>query len=154
MAAPGVSSSKSLRQRIIGSTNYNILLGLLAMIILVGSFSALAYAHFNERESDKVVVNGKEFQWDTLNEEYDTMIVQGYEGVSLTRIIEDAGVENPASHEYKFIAGDGYLKTVAWSDIETGILSPEGDEDHDHMVVFESKARAYWVYDLVEIEVV
>ncbi len=154
VSGPQLSSSKSLRQRIFGGTNYNIVLGLLAVMILVGSFSALAYTHFNKKESEKVVVNGVEFRWDTLNEEYDTIVVQDHEGVPLTVIIEDAGVEDPASHDYKFIAGDGYLKTVTWSDMETGILSAEGDEAHDHMVVFGSKARAYWVYDLVEIEVV
>jgi hypothetical protein len=138
----------------VGSSYGNIPLAVLALVVLIGSFSALAYTHFNQKESDRIVVNGMEFQWDTLTEEYDTIVVLGYVGIPLTVIIEEAGVEDPASREYKFIAGDGYLKTVTWNDIETGILSPEGDEDHDHMVIFESKAKAYWVYDLVEIEVV
>jgi hypothetical protein len=153
VAAPRESSSKNLRQTIVGSSYYNIPLALLALIVLVGSFSALAYTHFNQKESDKVLVNGKEFQWDALTGDYDTIVVQDYVGVPLTVIIYEAGVEDPASHEYRLVAGDGYLKTVSWGDMETGILSVEGDEDHHHMVVFESKAKAYWVYDLVEIEV-
>jgi len=154
VAVTGESSYEGLRQRIIGSSNYNILLAVLAISVLVGSFSALAYTHFNREESDRVVVNGVEFRWDTLNDEFDTIVVQDHVGVPLAQIIEESGVEDPASHEYRLIAGDGYLKTVSWSDMETGILSADGDEDHDHMVVFGSKAKAYWVYNLVEIEVV
>ncbi|MEA3559786.1 MAG: hypothetical protein U9R75_11085, partial [Candidatus Thermoplasmatota archaeon] len=69
-------------------------------------------------------------------------------------LILDAGVENPGSHDYRIIAADGYLKTVDWNDMRTGIITLEGNEDHDKMVIFREKAQAYWLYDVVEIRVV
>jgi hypothetical protein len=55
----------------------------------------------------------------------------------------------PENHDFKIIGADGYFKTVGWKDMESGILDVE-----EKKVVFESKAKAYWVRDVVEIEVV
>lgn len=139
----------NLRTRIFGSSRWNLLLGALAVIILIGSFSALAYNSLNQKDSEKLTINGKEYDWDTIYEDFDTVELQDREGVPLIVLIEDAGVEDPSSHDYKIIGADGYFKTVTWRDMETGILTYE-----EKMVVFETKAKAYWVRDVVEIEVV
>jgi hypothetical protein len=138
-----------MRERILGRSRWNIMLGAIALIILIGSFSALAINTLNQKDSDKFTINGKEYEWDTLYDDFDTVVVQEYEGVPLTLLIDDAGVEDPSSHDYKIIGADGYFKTVDWGDVETGILTLD-----EKKVVFETKAKAYWVRDVVEIEVV
>lgn len=137
-----------------GRSNWNILLFALAAAALIGSFSALAYTTLNKRSTDTFEVYGKEYDWDTLYVEFDLIDVQDVEGVPLEDLIRDAGVDDPEDHEYRIIAADGYLKTVSWKDMETGVISLEGTSEHDKMVVFEDKAKAYWVFDVVEIEVV
>lgn len=137
-----------------GNSKWNVLLFFLAATALVGSFSALAYTTLNQRPTDTFLVNGKEYDWETLYDDLDTENIDGIEGVPLDELILDAGVENPGSHDYRIIAADGYLKTVDWNDMRTGIITLEGKEDHDKMVIFREKAHAYWLYDVVEIRVV
>ena len=138
----------NLRTRIFGRSKWNLLLGIIATIILIGSFSALAYNTLSEKESDMFTLNGKEYDWNELGE-MDTIEVQGFEGIPLVVLIEDAGVDDASSHDYKIIGADGYFKTVTWRDVETGILTLD-----EKKVVFETKAKAYWVRDVVEIEVI
>jgi hypothetical protein len=138
----------NMRTRILGRSKWNLLLGIIATIILIGSFSALAYNTLSEKESDMFTLNGKEYGWNELGE-MDTIEVQGFEGVPLVFLIEDAGVDDPSSHDYRLIGADGYFKTVTWRDVETGILTLD-----EKKVVFETKAKAYWVRDVVEIEVI
>ena len=139
----------NLSIKILGRSKWNLLLGALSLIILVGSFSAFAYNTLNQKESDKFMVNGKEYEYEILYEDFQTLEVQGIEGVSLSVLINDAGIENPPSHDYKIIGADGYFKTVTWRDMETGILTLD-----EKKVVFETKAKAYWIRDVIEIEVV
>jgi hypothetical protein len=143
------SSIDGLRTRIFGRSRWNLLLGALAVVILIGSFSALAINTLNQKESEKFNINGKEYEWDTLYDDFDTVVVQEFEGVPLTILIEDAEVEEPSTHQYKIVGADGYFKTVTWRDMESGILTLE-----EKKVVFETKAKAYWVRDVVEIQVV
>ena len=101
----------SIMERIIGSSRWNILLGVLAVIILIGSFSALAYTALIRVQSEIVRINDREYRWDALDEDFDTISIHGIDGIPLTVIIEDSGVEDPPSHDYVLIAGDGYRKT-------------------------------------------
>jgi hypothetical protein len=138
-----------LRIKILGRSKWNLLLGILSFIILIGSFSALAYNTLNQKESEKFTISEKEYEWETLFDEFETKEVQGYEGVPMITLIIDAGIEEPSSHDYKIIGADGYFKTVTWRDMESGILTLE-----EKKVVFETKAKAYWIRDVIEIEVV
>jgi hypothetical protein len=138
----------NLRTALVGRSRWNLLLGALSLIILIGSFTALAYNTLNQKESERFTINGKEYEWDTLYDDFETMEVQGSEGVPLSLLIDDAGITDPSSHDYKIKGADGYFKTVSWRDMESGILTLEGKK-----VVFETKAKAYWVRDVVEIEV-
>ncbi len=137
-----------------GRSKWNILLFIVAVFVLVGSLSALAYTTLNQRSTDTLTVNERKYDWDTLYEEFELGTVEDVEGVPLDDLIRDTGVVDPGSHEYRITAADGYLKTVQWRDMERGIISLEGNDDHDKMVVFEGKAEAFWIYDVVEIEVV
>ena len=138
-----------LRTSILGRSKWNLLLGTLSLIILVGSFSALAYNTLNQKESEMFTIDGKEYDWNTFEDDFETVEVEGHEGVPLTALILDAGVEDHSTRDYKITGADGYFKTVEWKDMETGIRSFD-----EKKVVFESKAKAYWVRDVVEIEVV
>ena len=50
-----------LRTSILGRSKWNLLLGTLSLIILVGSFSALAYNTLNQKESEMFTIDGKEY---------------------------------------------------------------------------------------------
>ncbi|MFW3145490.1 MAG: hypothetical protein ACMUIE_01605 [Thermoplasmatota archaeon] len=139
---------------VFGRSRWNVLLFFLALTALFGSFAVLAYNTFNRIPADELLVDGKRYDWNTLYDDLDTEYIDDSEGVPLDELIIDAGVEDPASHQYKIIAADGYFKTVEWKDMRSGIISLEGTKDHDKMVIFEDKAKAYWVYEVVEIEVV
>lgn len=151
MDGPGADPRSGVRERIFGRSRWNIILGFLAVVILVGSFTVLAVNKLNEKSSDSFTLNGKTYEWDTLDEDFDTLEVQGYIGVPLVDLVEDAGVECPEEHEYKIIGADGYFKTVTWEDMGSGILT---SDQGVKKVVFESKAKAYWIRDVVEIEVI
>jgi hypothetical protein len=139
----------NLRAKAVGRSRWNLFLGILSLMIIIGSFSALAYNTMNQKESEKFTLNGKEFDYENLYDDREIIEVQGFEGVPLTLLISEAGVDDPSAHEYKISGADGYFKTVSWRDMETGILTLD-----EKKVVFETKAKAYWVRDVVEIEVV
>jgi len=151
VSGPKTGIFHKLRKRTFGSSGWNVLLGILAVIILLGSFSALAITTMNKRDSENFTVNEKTYEWATLQDDFDTIEVQGYEGVPLVAILEDASVADPEHHDYKIVGADGYFKTVTWRDMKTGILT---NDDGDRKVVFETKAKAFWVREVVEIEVV
>ncbi|MGA1819912.1 MAG: hypothetical protein ACMUHU_02765 [Thermoplasmatota archaeon] len=151
MSGPKTGIFHRLRKRTFGNSGWNVLLGVLAVAVLIGSFSALAITTLNKHDSESFTVNGKTYEWETLENDFDTIEVQGYEGVPLATILEDAGVVDPEDHDYKIVGADGYFKTVTWRDMRSGILT---NDDEDRKVVFETKAKAYWVREVVEIEVV
>jgi len=151
VSGPNRGFLDTVRKKAFGSSGWNALLGVLAVVILIGSFSALAVTTLNKRDSESFTLNGKTYEWETLQDDFDTIELQGYEGVPLVTIIEDAGVVDPEHHDYKIVGGDGYFKTVTWRDMESGILT---NDDGDRKVVFETKAKAFWVREVVEIEVV
>ena len=68
-------------------------------------------------------------------------------GISLDTLILDTGLENPETYEYTMKASD-YQQTVKWEHIQTGILSQE-----QMKVYFPTLAHAFWVHDIIEIEV-
>ncbi|MBN1390525.1 MAG: hypothetical protein JXA22_07785 [Candidatus Thermoplasmatota archaeon] len=151
MSGPVTGSPVGIRQRVFGRSRWNVFLGILAVVILIGSFTVLAMNTMNEKGSDSFTLNGITYEWDTLDEGFDTVEVQGYLGVPLVDLVEDAGVQDPEEHEYKIIGADGYFKTVTWEDMGSGILTNDNGENK---VVFENKAKAYWIRDVVEIEVI
>ncbi len=71
-----------------------------------------------------------------------------YTGVSLSCIINISQVQDPEIHDYAIIALDGYMKTVSWMDMKKGILTNE------RYVVFSHLPRAYWIKDVLRIEVI
>jgi len=70
-----------------------------------------------------------------------------YSGVSLSCVVNNSNIQNPEIHDYTIIALDGYTKTVSWNDMKKGILTNE------RYVVFSHLPRAYWIKDVLKIEV-
>ena len=131
----------------------NTILGIVAVLILVLSFSAFAYSIMPKGDAELVVINDVEFSWDSILSDYDmvdfTASDETLSGVSLEQLISDSGVVNPEAQSYRLIGLDGYQKDVTWDDVQNGYLV-----EQDHKVVFPHMTRSFWVKDLASIEVV
>lgn len=140
--------SKGLFGRIAGSRT-NIILGMVALLVLFGSLSALVYNASNTRSTDILKVNGKEYEWEALENEFDVMEYQGNSGISVREVLEDSGVTKFEGRSFRFIGSDGYEKEIPWEDMDNGMINTE-----EKKVIFPGLAKAFWVRDLVEIEVI
>ena len=127
----------------------NIFLGVMAMMILFGTLGALVYNAMNTQSTDVLTVNGKEYDWNTICDEFDLTRVDGHEGVLLIDVLIDSGVKDPEGKNFRFIGADGYQKEVPWEDVQNGVLDRE-----EKKAILPNLAKAFWVRDLVEIQVV
>ena len=129
------------------------ILPILAMtVLLIGSFAAI-YVNANQIsvEKDTILINNQKFNTKELFESVQTQTIQTDEGnktgLALDKLIIFSGVNCPSCHKYTIKAKDPYQKTVNWDDMKKGVLT-----DYER-VFFKDKAHAYWVCDVVEIEV-
>jgi len=139
----------TIKQVIFGTHKINVPLGIVAIVMLVASLSVFAYTTMNKEDTDKITVNGKDYAWDDIFDDFETTALDGHEGILLSELVNDTGLKSPESHEYKVRGADGYFKTVSWDDMQNGLLVKE-----DKMTVFPEKTKGYWIKDVVEIEVV
>lgn len=122
-------------------------------VLLIGSLSAL-YVHANQSkvEKDTITVNNQKFSIQELFETVDTRTIELDEGaetgLALDKLIIFSNVNCPSCHKYTIISEDSYQKTVNWEDMKKGILTEY------KRTYFKDKAHAFWVYDVVEIEVI
>ncbi|MDG6224912.1 MAG: hypothetical protein QCI82_05295 [Candidatus Thermoplasmatota archaeon] len=130
-------------------TRINLILAVLALIILIGSFSALVYNAMSTEETDVLIVNDKEYDWGSLERDLPMIEHEGRTGISLVALLEDAGVKDVGSRSFRFIGADGYRKEVPGEDIGNGFIVIE-----EKKVVLPGMAKAFWVRDIVEIEVI
>ncbi len=134
------------------SKRLNLILGAVAITILLFSFSVYAYTLMPKGDSEILVVNGMEYDWDAIFSDFEVTGFEAnglqYEGIRLVDLILDADIENPESHSYRFNALDGYQKDVTWNDIQNGYLTLE------HRSVFPNMTQSFWVRDLASIEVI
>lgn len=137
-----------VRSTLFGTNPLNPVLGIIAIIVLAGSFSILMYNTLTEEDTDTLTVNGTEYTWEDLFDDFDTTTLDDNEGILLSDIVEDTELANPEDHEYKIIASDGYTKTVSWDDMQNGIVQ-ESKETY-----FSELPKQFYVKDVVEIEVV
>ena len=70
-----------------------------------------------------------------------------YTGFSLSCVINISNLTNPEIHDYAIVSMDGYTKTVSWDDMKKGIITDE------RYTVFSHLPRAYWIKDVIKIEV-
>lgn len=136
------------RSTLFGTNPLNPVLGIIAIIVLTGSFSVLLYNTLTEEDTDTLTVNGTEYTWEDLFDDFDVIHMDDNEGILLSDIVEDTGLANPEDHEYRIIASDGYTKTVSWDDMQNGIVQ-ESKETY-----FSELPKQFYVKDVVEVEVV
>jgi hypothetical protein len=131
----------------------NTILGIFAVLILLFSFSAFAYTLIPQGDASLVIVNDIEYEWNVILSDFDksdfTTDDGVQQGVLVSTIILDTGLENPESYDYKLIGIDGYQKDVTWDDVQNGFFVEE-----DHIIILPHMTRSFWVKDLVSIEVV
>jgi len=127
------------------------LIPLLAMsVLLIGIFSAI-YVHATQVNKDTISINGHEYTIDTLFSIGIARTIKTDEGektgVALDDLMSKVGVSCLSCHSYIIKAKDRYQQTVSWDIMQTGILT-----DYDR-VYFPDTAHAFWIRDVVEIEV-
>jgi len=131
----------------------NTILGIIAVLILVLSFSAFAYTLVPKGDAELVVINGADFGWDSILTDYEmedfTANDEAMSGIPLEQLIKESGVNNPEDQSYRLTGLDGYQKDVTWDDVQNGYLVED-----EHKVVFPHMTRSFWVKDLASIEVV
>lgn len=144
----GSAPVRSLKGILFGSNGQNLILGIIAIIILIGSSSLLVYSAMTQEDTDTIEVNGNEYTWDEIFQDLTTVELGDHEGVMLSDLINDTGLDDPEDHEFKISAADGYVKTVSWDDMMNGILLKE-----KKMTYFPDLPKQFYVKDVVEIEV-
>ena len=132
---------------------FRMVLGALAATILIISCTAFAYSLIPKGDTSKVIVNDVEYTWAELFDDFESESFEAngddYLGIPIGRIINDTGLENPTSHQYRITGSDDYQKDVSWTDVENGYLVKD-----ENKVVFPEKTRSFWVKNLVTIEVI
>jgi hypothetical protein len=123
----------------------------LAMVLLlIGVISAL-YVNAIQINKDTITIKGQEYTYADLfllGGEKTIKTVDGeVTGASLENIIKSIGVFCTSCSKYTIKAADGYEKTIEWNVLKTGVLSKE------NRVYFPDTPKAFWVRDVVEIEV-
>jgi len=131
----------------------NMVLGIAAAVILIVSFSALAYTFVPQGDSAIVTINGVDYAWANIFDDYGTHTFTAndlsYEGVYLQELVMDSGVQSPEAHTYRLTGQDHYQKDVSWNDIQNGYLTLA-----KHRAVFPGLTQSFWIRDLASIEVV
>lgn len=129
----------------------------LAIVLLLIATTSSAYVYINQSSVESTVgqsllINGDSFEistlFDSVDKRAEIVAEVEYEGIALDKLIEYVGVASPESHSYRFVADDGYSKTVEWSHLSDGILTL------DQRSVFSNLPKAFSVRNVIEIEVI
>jgi len=130
-----------------------LVLAVVAATILACSATAFYFSLQPKGDTSKVVVNGKDYPWDSLSQKFTPVkfsAVDGeHEGIRLSDIVNDTGLKNPESHQYRLTGSDGYQKDVSWDNMMNGYLDLKEKKS-----IFPGLTKSFWVRDLITIEVV
>jgi len=123
----------------------------LALLIICICVISSVYVYATTIEKETISINNNEYSIDEiflLSQEKTITTVEGEKtGVSLEDLIIRIGIACPSCNEYTIKATDGYQKTMSWDDFKTGILTDF------KRVFFPDAPKAFWITDVVEIEV-
>jgi hypothetical protein len=124
---------------------------ILALIVIIIGGTSSAYVYLTQIDKETITINGEEYTIDELLFMGETKTIQTVEGektgAALEDLIQKMGVGCPSCHEYTIKAADGYEKTVTWDIMKTGVLT------NIKKVFFPDTPKAFWVGDIIEIEV-
>lgn len=127
------------------------LIPILALIIILISGISTAYVFSIEINKDTITIYGEEYTIDQIfyiGEKKTIQTIEGdINGVALDNLIQKIGIGCPSCFEYTIKAKDGYQKTVDWIILKTGVLT------HIKKVYFPDTPKAFWIGDIIEIEV-
>ena len=119
-------------------------------VLLMGCLSAL-YVNAIELDSNTIKIKNVEY---TINQIFSlaktkTIITDDGKktGVALDDLIINSGNKCLSCNKYTFKSKDGYQQTVTWDYLKKGVLTKE------NRVYFSNTAHAFWVKDVIEIEV-
>jgi len=135
--------------------NKEKILPFIAMIVLIIGMSATLYVHAQQstiqNDTEMIIINESTY---TLSELFASISSETIEtddgaktGIPTDEIINHCAIDCPSCHTYTFISSDGYQQTVTWEHMQQGVLSEE------IRVFFPDVAHAFWVRDIIEIEV-
>ena len=125
---------------------------ILALVVIIVSGISTVYVYATQIDKDTITLNGQEYTIDQIYYVGKIETIQTIEGektgIALDDLILKVGVGCPSCHDYTIKAKDGYEKTVNWEIMKTGVLT-----DYKK-VFFPNTAKAFWVSDIIEIEVI
>jgi len=116
------------------------------IVIIMGGLSSI-YVYATTAESDYITINNTKYTIDQLFFIGEERTIDDYSGIAFDVVIFKISVSNPKTREYTLIASDGYQKTVKWENMENGLLTEEGQS------IFSDLPKAFWVKDIIKIEV-
>jgi len=132
--------------------NKNALLIAIIAVVAIIIVAAVLVLPPAEEEDQTATINGTEYTYEQMMDEFGTETVGDHEGVPLGAIITDTNLTSPEDHAYVLTADDGYAMAVTWDNLETGILAQITEEDDDTaeevtylMTVFPDLPGAYSV---------
>lgn len=168
MNTTGLNDAETKQYNIAASDGYNknVTWADLQLGVLVKEDTMTAFPHLpgKYRITDVIriepvnistfMVNGWLYTWDQPFDKLDEKIVEdnesnSYEGVPLSDLLNDTGIENPDTHNFTITASDDYSKEFTWDDMMNGILVKD-----EHKSVFPEKDKKFWIKDIARIEVV
>lgn len=124
---------------------------ILALVIILISGISTIYVYATQIEKDTITINGEEYTIEQifyLGEIKSIQTIEGEKnGIGLEDLIQKIGIGCRSCFEYTIKAKDGYQKTVPWSIMKTGILTD------NKRVFFPDTPKAFWVGDIIDIEV-
>ncbi len=145
---------QTIRNPMILRRKQNIIPFLAMIILIIGSISTL-YVHANQSSQSEnleiIIINNHSFEIQTLFEMFSNTTIETDDGektgILLSEILLSTDIDCPSCSSYIIKASDGYQQTVNWDDIQQGILTMEKRSYFPHL------AHAFWVRDIVQIEV-
>ena len=126
------------------------LIPLCALVVLLVGAGSTVYVYATQTDTDVITIADQQYTIDQIFFVAEPRVFASlnFSGVALDDLVVKAGVSCPACHSYTILASDGYQKTVTWENVQNGLLTNE------RMVVFPDLPKAFWVKDVIEIEVV
>ena len=119
-------------------------------VLLIGCLSSL-YVNGIEIYSNTIKINNDEYTMDEIFSlaKTRTIITDDGEktGLALDDLIISAGYTCISCNVYTFKSKDGYQQTLTGDYLQKGVLTK------DNRVFFSNTAHAFWVKNIVEIEV-
>lgn len=145
---------ESIRNPMILRGKQNIIPLLAMTVLIIGSISTLyvhAYQTSQSTNLETILINNQSFEIQSLFARFSNTTIKTDDGektgILLSKIVLSTNINCPSCSSYIIKASDGYQQTVNWDDIQQGILTMEKQMYFPHL------AQAFWVQDIVQIEV-